>query len=213
MAACSILEMMTMNELGQRALEVFRMYPSVMGMSDPELVAYCEGLGEEMEVAARGLEDDLWWRIQEENRDRVTGKLVSDGDRRAAMLRTAQAQAREIVMDERVYSRLADRSSEMPDGSYDESLPDMELMWHPDWVEMLRYPPWVMWNISDESMELIDQDDPWTWWPIMPTGVCIFLDPMEINAGLADGRLVWVDGEVTPRRRVERLAAEAQNGR
>jgi hypothetical protein len=182
-------------------------------MCDAELVAHCEALEREMTAQRDALQTDLFFRALEEAKDRL-GHQVTDGDDRAAIHRTAQAQATEIVMREQVYDLLNDPTvSPMVEGPWGESLPDLEVAWHPDWAELIDL-PWT-WNELLDPAEFEAQgllaDDPWTWWRAFPPppGVTACFDAAEINQALDDGRLVWVDREVVPRLRLERLAAEA----
>ncbi len=202
-----------MNELGQLALEFYRAHPNVAPeIDESKLHAHCERLGAEMATQVEDLATQLWFRAQGEAEER-RGLRVTDGEERAAILRAAQAEAKTIVLTERVYDLLRDPGASPRIGKeWDESLEDLEVPWHPDWADLVDGSP--LWNTTRTEEELTAEgfvlDDPWTWWRVFPTPPrpALFLSGTTINVALADGRLVW-DGEaVVPRRRVERLAAE-----
>ena len=209
--ACSILET-TMNELGQMALEFFRTHPNLTGqLSDTVLVDHCEVLGAEMMTQREALRDRLFDRATEEARG-PDGKSLSDGNVRAGMFRTATQEATTIVLTENLWSLLEDPYVSPRIGQdWDESLMDLEVPWHPDWREMLDPSMAPVERMPEEDMaaEGVIAEDTSTWWRAMTPDNLLVLNGAEINAALADGRLVWDADKVIPRLRVERLAREA----
>lgn len=215
--ACSTLEMRLVNELGLKALKFFGNHSNVAPTTDPEpLRAHCETLGTEMAIQVEDLATQLWFRAQEEAKER-RGQPVTDGEARAAMLRAAHQEAEAIVLTEQLYDLLEEPRMSPRVGAnweaWDESLTELEVPWHPDWVDLFEGSP--LWLTTRTEVELAAEgfvlDDPWTWWRVFPTPPkpALFLSGPTINRALEDGRLVWDGDTVVPLRRVERLAAEA----
>lgn len=206
-----------MNELGQTAWAFFRQHPNVASANEAtDLAAHCAALGDEMASEVEQLTTQLWFRAQQEIHERQ-GRSLTDGNARAALLRTTRAEAEAIVLAERLYDlleqpRMSPRTG--PDGDeWDEDLADLVVPWHPDWADLLVGSPlWLTTRTEEELMaEGFVPEDPWTWWRVFPTPPApgVFLSPVQINEALADGRLVWDGDTVVPTRMLRRLAAEA----
>lgn len=211
------MEMRLVNELGRQALKFFQKYPTLSPATDPaELLTHCEALGVEMAMQVEDLATQLWFQAQEEARER-RGQRVTDGEARAAMLRLAQREAEAIVLAEVLYDKLEEPRMSPRVGpnwnEWDEGLGDLEVPWHPDWADLLEGSPLWLTTRTEEGLtaEGFVLDDPWTWWRVFPTPPkpALFLSGRTINTALEDGRLVWDGDTVVPRRRTERLAAEA----
>lgn len=200
-----------MNELAQMALEFFRAHPNLMpATSDAELVEHCEMYAEVMLSQRDALRDELFTRATEQATAQ-DGKPTSDGNVRAGMFRAATAEATTIVLNENLWSLL-----EAPDVSprigqeWDESLMDLEVPWHPDWRELLDPSVAPVERMTEDDMEAagVVAEDTSKWWRAMTPDNLLVLSGAEINAALADGRLMWDGDEVIPRLIVERLARE-----
>jgi hypothetical protein len=206
-----------MNELGQTALTFFREHPNVAPENEAtDLAAHCEALGDEMASEVEQLTTQLWFRAQQEIHER-RGRHLTDGDARAALLRTARVEAETLVVAERLYDlleqpRMSPRTGPERD-EWDEDLADLTVPWHPDWADLLVGSP--LWLTTRTEEELLADGfvlaDPWTWWRVFPTPPApgVFLSPVQINEALADGRLVWDGDTVVPTRMQCRLADEA----
>lgn len=201
-----------MNELGAKALEWLRARPNVMGMSDEDLVAWCERTGQEMAADAARLADSIFQRMENEARD-AAGKAPSDGDTQAAMLRTARASAERMVLQERVYDLAAAPASRRIGDWVSEDPWLMEIEWDPDWHIAMEVDelPGVLGSDPENWEGLVDLDDPYTWSEVTDGYVQMIWDSHELNAALAEGRLVWGPGDtLVPKVRVDRLRAEAE---
>lgn len=198
-----------MNELGAKALEWLRARPNVMGMSDEDLVAWCDRTGQEMAADALRLADSIFQRMENEARD-ASGRVPSDGEAQAAMVRTARATAERIVMQERVYDLAIAPASRRIGDWVDEDLGDVEGVFDPDWWVTMDT-SWVPWELIEEPEEWPGRslEDPYTWGHL-GEGVPAFWDPLELNEALADGRLVWGPGDtLVPQVKIDRLRREA----